>query len=418
MKAWIDAAAARDDIRVFGLSLIERHLRAFALLRPRPTEICIDLGDSAARPPIPARLARRLPLRWTQSPGTAGERLRRYLDDAGNETVLAVAGDALVDPRLYGFMAQREGSWAARAGAERTAILRLEPRDREAVVGDAGSLFEAAEAALRRPGVREVAPEDFPAFIAMLRRSLPFYLFTLADRAARDRCERFLFRSNYKGSTDLLTEYLYPPLVWRLVQPLARARVHPNLVTLLGVAFAFAAVPLFAAGEFAAGLILAYAMSVLDSVDGKLARLTFTDSRLGTFLDHGLDIVHPPLWYLAWAWGLSGGDAGSTVFAAAIGMTVLYILDRLCLMIYRARFKRGLHTHAAIDAFIRRFISRRNINLALFTVGYVAGLGVAAFYLIVLWQAATLAYHAGRTAWILGVERAAPGRPIAGPAGR
>ncbi len=412
MKAWIDAAAARGDIRVFGLSLIERHLRAFALLRPRPSEVCIDLGDSADRPSIPARLARKLSLRWRQSPGTAGERLRRYLDDAGNEPVLAVAGDALVDPRLYGFMAQREGSWAARAGAERAAMLRLEPRDRAAVAGDAGSLFEAAS------GVREVAPEDFPAFIAMLRRSLPFYLFTLADRAARDACERFLFRSNYKGSTDLITEYVYPPLVWRLVQPLARARVHPNLVTLLGIVFAFAAVPLFAAGQFAAGLILAYAMSVLDSVDGKLARLTLTDSRLGTFLDHGLDIVHPPLWYLAWAWGLSGDDAGSTVFAAAVGMTVLYILDRLCLMIYRARFKRGLHTHAAIDAFIRRFISRRNINLALFTLGTVVGLGVEAFYLIVLWQAATLAYHAGRTAWILGVERAAPGRPVAGPAGR
>ena len=108
----------------------------------------------------------------------------------------------------------------------------------------------------------------------------------------------------------------------------------------------------------------------------------------------------------------------SIAVAAAVGMTVLYVLDRLCLMIYRARFKRGLHTHAAIDAFIRRFISRRNINLALFTVGYVVGLGVEAFYLIVLWQAATLAYHAGRTAWILGVERAAPGRPAAGPAGR
>ena len=35
------------------------------------------------------------------------------------------------------------------------------------------------------------------------------------------------------------------------------------------------------------------------------ARLTFADSRLGNVLDHGLDIVHPPLWYAAWAAGLT-----------------------------------------------------------------------------------------------------------------
>ena len=55
---------------------------------------------------------------------------------------------------------------------------------------------------------------------------------------------------------------------------------------------------------------MAYGMSVLDSVDGKLARLTFTDSRLGNFLDHGLDIVHPPIWYVAWAYGIGLGEQG------------------------------------------------------------------------------------------------------------
>ena len=64
---------------------------------------------------------------------------------------------------------------------------------------------------------------------------------------------------------------------------------------------------------------MAYGMSVLDSVDGKLARLTFTDSRIGNRLDHGLDMVHPPFWYLAWAYGIGGGslDWGSPLGSAA-----------------------------------------------------------------------------------------------------
>ena len=91
-------------------------------------------------------------------------------------------------------------------------------------------------------------------------------------------------------------------------------------------------------------------------------------------------------------------------------MMGLYVLDRLILAIYRAKFKRGLHTHAPMDGFVRTFISRRNINLPLFTVAYAIGYATEAFYLIVAWQAATCAYHGLRTLWILGVEKPAPAK--------
>jgi phosphatidylglycerophosphate synthase len=156
-------------------------------------------------------------------------------------------------------------------------------------------------------------------------------------------------------------------------------------------------------------------MSVLDSVDGKLARLTFTDSWIGNILDHGLDLVHPPFWYLAWALGLTGGLTGgnlsSPAWTAGLVMLGLYVLDRLILAIYPRRFHKGLHTHAPIDGFVRTFISRRNINLPLFTVGYYIGLGVPTLYLIVVWQALTCLYHGGRTFWIFFIERARPSQP-------
>jgi hypothetical protein len=207
-----------------------------------------------------------------------------------------------------------------------------------------------------------------------------------------------------------------------MVRPLAAARIHPNLVTLVSIALTFGAVPFFASGQWAIGFLMAYGMSVLDSVDGKLARLTFTDSKLGNILDHGLDLVHPPFWYCAWAYGLTlgtgpeaggdpnaafggGGDLSSPVFQASLWMLGLYVLDRLILKVYPSRFGRGLHTHAPMDGFVRTFISRRNINLPLFTVGYYAGLGVETIYLILLWQALTCLYHGLRTAWILANDR-------------
>jgi phosphatidylglycerophosphate synthase len=45
-------------------------------------------------------------------------------------------------------------------------------------------------------------------------------------------------------------------------------------------------------------------MTLLDTVDGKLARVTVASSKFGHVLDHGVDIVHPPFWYLAWGLGL------------------------------------------------------------------------------------------------------------------
>ena len=94
--------------------------------------------------------------------------------------------------------------------------------------------------------------------------------------------ERQLFLDNYKGSTDLLTAYVYPPLVWPAVRLCSLLRVHPNVVTILSIVLAFAAVPLFALGHWLAGFACGYVMSVLDSVDGKLARVTVTSTRFKT----------------------------------------------------------------------------------------------------------------------------------------
>ncbi len=421
MRVWIDGGTVPEraqPLRVFGLTLIERHLRALGrLMKQQPgwiSEICID----GAPGPLPDALARALPLRVVPAEGAGGARLAAYLA-AGSDPVLAVPGDVLADARLFGALLGAGGSCVAQdeKDGHLSALLRLEPGSADAIPRDAQTLAAIGETLLRSGAARPFGQDEFPGFIQVLRRTLPFYLFTLRDQEAAARCERFLFWSNYKGSTDLFTRYVYPPLVWLLVRPLARARIHPNLVTIVSILMTFAAVPLFASGHFIPGLLLAYGMSVLDSVDGKLARLTFTDSRLGNLLDHGLDIVHPPLWYVAWAWGLAAGDLTSPVLAASLWMTGFYIADRLVLAIYRNLFKRGLHTHAPIDARVRSFISRRNINLPLFTIGVLAGIAEPMFYLIVAWQIATFGWHAGRTFWILAIEKARPGTAPARPAG-
>jgi phosphatidylglycerophosphate synthase len=390
---WIDAVCGIGE-RVFGLTLLERHLKALKHSKVQPGEVVLDLGPGVTAEPEEAKCRWPFPVRVVRNSGTIAQRLAK---GAVGRRVLALDAQTLVDPRLYDFIAAQPSDLAAEDGEAAIAWIA----DPSVLDQDASDLRGALPSSLPR-----LTQAEFPGFIRNLRRTLPFYLFRIAGPEQRATVERFLFWSNYKGSTDFFTKYVYPPLVWLMVRPLARAHVHPNWVTIVSVILTVAAVPLFAHGHFLAGFLCAYGMSVLDSVDGKLARLTFTDSKIGNVLDHGLDLVHPPFWYCAWAYGLAG-NVQAPVFLASLLMLVLYVIDRLILKIYPTRFGRGLHTHAAMDGFARTFISRRNINLPLFTVGYAFGFGVEAIYLIVAWQAATCLYHGLRTAWILAYDRPA-----------
>jgi phosphatidylglycerophosphate synthase len=380
------------------MTLLERQFYTIIEAGLKPTEVCVELPSGASGlPSLPNELVQRLPLRWLRDQGQLQERLARAIRAANGEPILALEADSVIDTRLLRHMGERAGSFAAIGGegTERTTVVRLEGN--VTVAGPAGArLSDLAGASIAQGMLKELPLDEVPSYIRKLRRYLPPYLFCVTDEASRNRAERFLFWSNYKGSTDFFVKYVYPPLVWRAVRPLARWRVHPNVLTLFNVFITFAAVPLFAQGRWVAGLLLAYTMSVLDSVDGKLARLTFRSSRFGDLLDHGLDIVHPPIWYLAWAWALSGGNLDSSVFQAAVWITAFYFLDRIVAGLFDFRTGRSIHGYTPLDVRMRTFISRRNINVPLFTVGLIVGVPIPVFYLIGLWQVATFAFHTER----------------------
>src|SRR5690349_13366019 len=269
MIVWIDAVAADSAPHIFGLSLLERHLHGLRSLKPAPARVIIDLALGAAQPKLGDKRLYRLPLEWRHSGEPYAARLGQILAASGKESLLVLDAATLSDPRLPAALAPRTTS---------TVVLSREAQDSAAV------LFVASEAApitaalavgpentatlckrlLEAGSVAAFKDEEFNGFVRRLRRTLPYYLFTVDNTERAAKLERFLFWSNYKGSTDLFTRYVYPPLVWLAVGPLARWRVHPNWVTAVGIVLALGAIPLWASGYFITGFVMAYAMSVLD----------------------------------------------------------------------------------------------------------------------------------------------------------
>jgi phosphatidylglycerophosphate synthase len=399
MNLWIDTSGLSQAQSLFGLPPLERLRRSVRReLKAGSTVTISGSGQLKAQWPAAVYEADDAPL---------GTRLRNAL--SAGKPLLVIDAASVVDPRLVPFLRAQSGSVLATRGegAERAIVLKLDGSVAAASIPPgAADLNSVADALVAAGLISPVDENTFPAYVDKLRRSLPYWLYRVNDVATRRRLEREMFWNNYKGSTDLLTSHVYPPLVWPLVRMCTRFGIHPNTVTVISIVLAFAAVPLFAQGQWLAGFACAYGMSVLDSVDGKIARLTLTDSKLGNLLDHGLDQVHPPFWYFAWAWGLGARHASEPLYQLMIWLIVFYLADRIVLGIARERLGHALHSSTRLDERVRSIIARRNITMTIMALAVLFGAGVAGLVIVTLWQGLTFAWHSFRTVWLGFLRRA------------
>ena len=203
----------------------------------------------------------------------------------------------------------------------------------------------------------------------------------------RDLLEQELFSGSYKGVTDLVTKWVWPrPAKWA-TRFCTRLRLKPNHVTLFSLVLAILAGYAFWEGKFVSGLLLGWFMTFLDTVDGKLARVTLTSSRFGNLLDHGLDLIHPPLWYIAWGVGLSAYSLPLALTPLMVIMFAAYVGGRLCEGVFQhyiASF--SIFMWRPVDSLTRLVTARRNPNLLILTAALLAGRPDAGLLLVVTWH--------------------------------
>jgi phosphatidylglycerophosphate synthase len=228
-----------------------------------------------------------------------------------------------------------------------------------------------------------------------LRKSEPPFacVVTAENRAS---VEERIYRSTYKGVTDLVTKYLWPKPALLLTRWFLRAGLSPNLITLVSVCFMLAALWLFKDGAFGLGLVAAWIMALLDTVDGKMARVSHRSSTFGEVLDHGMDLLHPPFWYLAWMCGLekTGHPLPDGWFGPGVLLIVsTYVFIRLSEGYFIRRFGFHLHVWRRFDSDFRLVVARRNPNLILLTSGWLIGRPDLGFLSLVVWQLVAAIVH-------------------------
>lgn len=241
-----------------------------------------------------------------------------------------------------------------------------------------------------------------------LRKREAPYLLELSAATLR-AVEQRTFAGSYKGVTDLVTKYVWPVPARYATKLCARVGLTPNQVTFASLLLTLLAFWEFWNGHFAVGLIAAWVMTFLDTVDGKLARVTLTSSTFGDILDHGIDLIHPPFWWWAWIVGLA--SVGLPLAQADWVLWVVvggYVLQRLQEALFLQLFGIQIHVWRPFDSFFRLITARRNPNLLLLTLATLAGRPDLGMVAVAVWTVLCLLVHSLQIAQALVARRHAP----------
>ncbi|HYC54178.1 MAG TPA: CDP-alcohol phosphatidyltransferase family protein [Candidatus Binatia bacterium] len=354
--------------------------------------------------------------------GGDGALCRRDREAIASNGALLLRADFLFDQRTLQQMLSGPDTMLEAADGEGRTVLVAACVAAAHVAAVMEAMVEGGPAPHLEGVTRQSAAELRSSYVAgVLKADRPLLLPIRRERVAE--LESYLYAASYKGVTDLVTKWVWPLPAMQVVRWCTRYRITPNAVTTTGLALVIAATWLFAHGYFAAGLVPAWLMTFLDTVDGKLARVTVTSTRFGHYLDHGTDLVHPPLWYAAWGAGVVGGIQHLEVLTPTLLWILAgYVAGRIAEGVFKhlvAGF--SMFTWQPFDSYFRLVTGRRNPNLILLTASVMVGDPAAGLTAVAVWTVVSTLILIVRTCQ--GMVVRLQGRPMSpwleafGPAG-
>ncbi len=343
---------------------------------------------------------------WGMTGSERAERMARRagIDDiaiGGSEieperSALILRTDTVIDESLVKGLLDHDSLLLVTVeGDEATAIAAHVPAD---MLDDAGRIlradtFDRDEAAKR--GMASKTPDELGgAYNTALRKRAAPFIFELTEDAV-PMIEQATFNASYKGVTDFVTKWVWPKPAFPVTQFLSRRSVTPNAVTTASFVCVLLALIFFANGQFLLGAAFGWMMAFLDTVDGKLARVTLTSSKWGNVFDHGIDLISPPFWWYAWWYGLTNGDTPLlwTCMWIVVGG---YVAGKLLEQAFISGLGIKTHMWQPIDSLFRQFTARRNPNLAILTAFALVGFPDIGYVAVAAWVIICFVFHTVR----------------------
>jgi CDP-L-myo-inositol myo-inositolphosphotransferase len=174
-----------------------------------------------------------------------------------------------------------------------------------------------------------------------------------------DHAERTMLRRLRKPTDGWVSRHLNRPISTWISRWLVRTPVTPNQVTVITFLVGLFAAWLTAKGSYASvlwGALLFQLSSILDGCDGEVAKLTFRESKYGSWLDTITDNLTYVAFFLGVVWGYGKINDTPLVWILGTGSAVTVLLSLLLMYYYLAntgesgslvRYNEAFQNHAA-----------------------------------------------------------------------
>jgi len=316
------------------------------------------------------------------------EWLENLSDLPATGTVLLLDGNYLFEIRTFRKLMERPDSILHCASNGQPAVAFVSAGH----AAEAAAYMGAPDSSGFPAAVERLEIADLPAFDQKLRFARPPLLEHITSER-QEALENILYGNSYRGITDLVTKFVWPRPARRVVHYCAKIGASPNMVTTIGFVLTLAACYLFYEGYYFTGLLAGWIMTFLDTVDGKLARVTIQSSKFGDLFDHGIDLFHPPFWYVFWGLSLSGMSPvlGFDLKDLCWMVVIAYVAGRLIEGVFPFLGGPSVWTWKPFDAWFRLVVSRRNPCLIILAAGALIGRPDWGFIGVVGWLVICLA---------------------------
>ncbi|MGZ8422594.1 MAG: CDP-alcohol phosphatidyltransferase family protein [Nitrospira sp.] len=224
------------------------------------------------------------------------------------------------------------------------------------------------------------------------------------DQASVGIAERTLFRSLKGEAEGFVDRYFNRTFSRLLTRAFLWMKCSPNTITMIATTVGLLSALGFGWGTYQAGIIAALLFqlaAVIDCCDGEVARLTFTESPFGAWLDIAMDnVVHIAIFagIACGAYLRQAGTDGAWVPVALGGAAVLGNAMSFWLVTKAQKIgaTRGWNTpkQAAWSDFILKNVASRDFSVVVFLFAildkldwflWMAALGSTVFWLLMVW---------------------------------
>ena len=288
-------------------------------------------------------------------------------------SVLLLDGNYLFEIRTLRNLLERPDSILHCASDDRPAAAFVGAEHAALAASHMGAGSEGGSGDVPAP-LNRLEISDLDAFDPKLRFVRPPLLEHIT-RETRSSLETLLYGNSYRGITDLVTKFVWPKPARQVVALCAKLGLSPNMVTTIGFILVVAASYLFLHGYYLSGLLAGWVMTFLDTVDGKLARVTIQSSRFGDIYDHAIDVIHPPFWYIYWGLSLAPFQPvlGINLYEMGWVIAIAYLSGRAIEGVFPFLGGPSVFTWRPFDAWFRLVVARRNPCMIILTLGALIG---------------------------------------------